>query len=118
MERKLLQRSRVVRLSVVLTASSRTAPRLEQAFRSLMIATSLRPGCLACHTWIDPDWSVNYQEDWASETQIQDRIRADTFTLLLSVVEASDGPPRVQFDFVDKSRGLDYVQEVRETTVG
>jgi hypothetical protein len=28
-------------------------------------------------------------------------------------MEASDEPPRVQFDFVTTTRGLDYVEEIR-----
>jgi hypothetical protein len=32
---------------------------------------------------------------------------------LLAVIESAQGPPRVQFDFVTKTRGLDYVAEVR-----
>jgi hypothetical protein len=103
----------VVRLTVVLVASARNAPRLEEALRSLMISTRLRPGCLTCSTWVDPDNTVHYEEDWATESQIRERVASDTFTRLLSVIEASEGEPRVQFDFVMRTRGLDYVEEVR-----
>ena len=103
----------VVRLTVVLVASARSAPRLEEALRSLMISTRLRPGCLGCSAWVDPDNTVHYEEDWAAESQIRARVASDTFTRLLSVIEASEAEPRVQFDFVTRTRGLDYVEEVR-----
>jgi hypothetical protein len=103
----------VVRLSVVLVASARTAPRLEEALRSLMIPMMLSDGCLDCSTWVEPDWTVHYLEDWATETHMRDRVRSDVFTRLLSVIEASEAQPRVQFDFVTKTRGLDYIEEVR-----
>ena len=103
----------VVRLTVVLVASARSAPRLEEALRSLMISTRLRPGCLGCSAWVDPDNTVHYEEDWATESQIRQRVASDTFTRLLSVIEASEAEPRVQFDFVTRTRGLDYVEEVR-----
>ncbi len=103
----------VVRLTVVLVASARSAPRLEEALRSLMISTRLRPGCLGCSAWVDPDNTVHYEEDWATESQIRARVASDTFTRLLSVIEASEAEPRVQFDFVTRTRGLDYVEEVR-----
>ena len=104
----------VVRLTVVLDASVRSAPRLEEALRSLMIATMLKEGCLQCSTWVDPDFSVHYQEDWATEAHMRDRVRSDQFTRVLAVIEASERQPRVQFDFVTMTRGLDYVEEVRQ----
>jgi quinol monooxygenase YgiN len=104
----------VVRLSVVLVASARTASRLEEALRSLMIPTMLSDGCLDCSTWVAPDWTVHYLEDWATEAHMRDRVRSDVFTRLLSVIEASEEQPRVQFDFVTKTRGLDYIEEVRQ----
>jgi quinol monooxygenase YgiN len=103
----------MVRLTVVLVASARSAQRLEQALRSLMIPTILKAGCLGCSAWVDPDWTVHYFEEWATEADMRDRVRSDPFTLLLSVMEASEGPPCVQFDFVTKTRGLDYVEELR-----
>jgi len=103
----------VVRLSVVLVASARTAARLEEALRSLMIPMMLTDGCLDCSTWVEPDWTVHYQEDWATEAHMRARVQSDSFTRLLSVIEASEEQPRVQFDFVTKTRGLDYVEEVR-----
>jgi hypothetical protein len=104
----------VVRLSVVLVASARTAARLEEALRSLMIPMMLTEGCLDCSTWVEPDWTVHYLEDWATEVHMRDRVRSDVFTRLLSVIEASEAQPRVQFDFVTKTRGLDYIEEVRQ----
>jgi quinol monooxygenase YgiN len=103
----------VVRLSVVLVASARTAARLEEALRSLMIPMMLTDGCIDCSTWVEPDWTVHYLEDWATEAHMRARVRSDAFTRLLSVIEASEEQPRVQFDFVTKTRGLDYIEEVR-----
>ena len=103
----------MVRLSVVLVASARTAARLEEALRSLMIPMMLTDGCLDCSTWVEPDWTVHYLEDWATEAHMRARVQSDVFTRLLSVIEASEEQPRVQFDFVTKTRGLDYVEEVR-----
>jgi hypothetical protein len=78
-----------------------------------MIPIRLRAGCLGCSTWVDPDCTVHYEEDWASEAEIRERVASHPFTRLLGVIEASEGQPRVQFDFVTRTRGLDYVEEVR-----
>ena len=40
------------------------------------------------------------------------RVRTEEFRSLLEMVEAARDP-RVQFDFVATTRGLDYVAEVR-----
>jgi hypothetical protein len=61
------------------------------------------------------DHTVHYQEDWATESDMRDRVGSEAFTRLLAVVEASEGLPQVQFDFVTKTRGLDYIAEVRGT---
>jgi hypothetical protein len=60
---------------------------------------------------------IRYEEEWATEEDIRRRIRSDRFTSLLSVVESAQEAPRVQFDFVTTTRGLDYVAEVRQTAV-
>jgi hypothetical protein len=40
------------------------------------------------------------------------RVLSDRFTSLLAILESSE-EPRVQFDFVTTTRGLDYVAQVR-----
>ena len=60
-----------------------------------------------------PDLSVHYMEEWATEADMRRRVQSDLFTSLLGIVEAAR-EPRVQFDFVDSTRGLDYVAEVRD----
>lgn len=78
-----------------------------------MTATRLEPGCQGCSAWAEPDSTVHYLEEWANETDLQQRVRSAAFTSLLGVMESAQEPPRVQFDFVTKTRGLDYVAEVR-----
>ena len=103
----------MVRLTVVLRASSRDAPALLDALRFTMASTRLEPGCTGCTVRVDADSSVHYEEEWTTETDIRRRIQSDRFVLLLTVIESSQEQPRVQFDFLTASRGLDYVAEVR-----
>jgi quinol monooxygenase YgiN len=107
----------VVRLSLVLRASPRSAQDLLEALRFLLRTTRLEPGCLNCAVWSEPDWIIHYEEEWATEDDIRRRIRSDRFTSLLSVVESAQELPRVQFDFVTATRGLDYVAEVRQDSL-
>lgn len=78
-----------------------------------MGAVRLEEGCLGCSVWLDPDSTVHYVEEWANEPDAERRVRSERFTSLLSVIEASEQPPDVRFDFVMSTRGLDYVAELR-----
>lgn len=104
----------MVRLSVTLKSSARCAQELVEAFRFLMVSTRLEPGCLGCSVWSEPDSSVHYVEEWKTEPDIRRRVKSGPFTSVLSLVESVREPPHVQFDFVSTTRGLDYIEEVRQ----
>ncbi len=113
LEQAMLTRHTMVRLTVALSAASmRGADDLLEAFHFLVVGTRLERGCLGCSTWIDPDSTVHYVEEWATEEDIRARVRSDRFTSLLAVVESAR-EANVHFDFVTKTRGLEYVAEVR-----
>ena len=105
----------MVCLRVAISAHGRKAEELLRTFRFLMVGTHLEPGCLGCSAWMEPDSSVHYLEDWATEADMRRRVCSERFTSLLGVIESSQAPPQVQFDFITDSRGLDYVAEVRHT---
>jgi len=75
----------------------------------------LDPGCLGCLVWEEneDDTTLHYVEEWATEADMRRRVRSDRFTTLLAIMEGAREPPRVQFDFVAITRGLDYVEEMR-----
>ena len=104
----------MVRLSVALrAASARDANELLETLRFLMTTTRLEPGCLDCSAWAESDLTVHYGEGWATEIDARRRVRSAGFTSLLGVMECASAPPVVQFDFVTRTRGLDFVEEVR-----
>ena len=105
----------MVRLSVSLTAASaRSAQELLDALRFLVMSTRLEQGCLGCSAWTDPDGTVRCVEEWATEHDMQRRVKSERFTSLLSVIESAKDA-QVQFDFVTRTRGIEYVAQVRET---
>jgi hypothetical protein len=65
---------------------------------------------------MDSDSTVRYAEEWATEADIRRRVRSESFTSLLAVVESAQ-EPQVQFDFVTATRGLDFIAEVRSSGV-
>jgi quinol monooxygenase YgiN len=103
----------MVRLSVTLTPPGRCVHDLIEAFRYLMVSTRLESGCLGCSVWSEPDASVHYVEEWQTEADMRRRVGSDRFTSVLALLESVREAPRVQFDFVSVTRGLDYVEEIR-----
>jgi hypothetical protein len=104
----------MVKLNVTLrAASARDAFELLETLRFLMATTRLEPGCVDCSAWAERDSSVHYGESWATEADVRRRIRSTGFTSLLSVMECATAPPLVRFDFVARTRGLDFVEEIR-----
>lgn len=117
LERAMLRRQIMVRLTVALSAASmRGADDLLEAFHFLVVGTRLERGCLGCSTWIDPDATVHYVEEWATEEDMRARVRSDRFTSLLAIIESAK-EANVHFDFVTQTRGLEYVAEVRNQSV-
>ena len=107
----------MVRFTIALTpTSARCVQELLDALRFIVLGTRLEPGCLRCRAWADADSTVRYLEEWAAEADMKRHVRSETFTSLLSILESAANP-HVQFDFVTKSRGLDYVEEIRHDMV-
>jgi quinol monooxygenase YgiN len=104
----------MVRMNVALrTASPRDALEILETLLFMIARTRLEPGCADCTAWADRDATVHYGEGWVTEADARRRIQSDDFTSILSVMECASEPPRVQFDFVSLTRGLDFVEEVR-----
>src|SRR3954453_12498790 len=107
----------MVRLAVSLDAASlRSAQDLLDAFRFLIPATKLEPGCLGCSAW-KAGPTVHYTEEWTTEGTRRERGLSHSFPLLVASLE-SVKQPRVQFGFVTSTRGLDYLAEVRGSSTG
>ena len=104
----------MVRLSVALHVASPTdAIELIETLRHMTATTRLERGCQECAAWTDREFTVHYSESWATEFDARLRVQSEHFTSLLELMECGVEPPEVQFDFVARTRGLDYVEEIR-----
>jgi quinol monooxygenase YgiN len=109
----------MVRLSVLLHVPSGQARAIEEALKTLMLATRLESGCMGCLVWTisaeeeTPQTDMHYEERWATEQAMENRVRSDAFTKVLEVLEAGVETPQVEFDFVSRHQGLEYVEAVR-----
>ena len=104
----------MVRLSVALHVATPTdAIELIETLRRMTATTRHERGCQECAAWADREFTVHYSESWATEFDARRRVQSDHFTSLLELIEGAVEPPEVQFDFVARTRGLDYVEEIR-----
>jgi quinol monooxygenase YgiN len=110
----------MVHLIVTLPTTASAAPRLVAALKTLMPAIRVEPGFLECRVWTteredEQGILVHYEERWSDELAMQARVRSERFTKLLEVVEGAPESPRVEFEFVSRRLGLEYVESVRGT---
>ena len=108
---------RMVRMAVALAVPWSDTDPVVHALRLLASPTRVEPGCLECRVWTEDsdEPNVRYMEEWATEDALRVHVRSERFTRLLEVLESAPVRPSVQFDFVNETRGLDYIAEVRET---
>lgn len=109
----------MVHLMVIMKAAAAAAPHLVAALRTLMGAVRLEPGFIDCNVWTterdDDGLDVHYEERWANEAAMEARVRSARFTKLLEIMEQAPDRPHVEFEFVARQRGLEYVEAVRGT---
>jgi quinol monooxygenase YgiN len=91
---------------------------ITMALHSLAAETRTTRGCVGCSvaTDIGNRGTVRYTEEWLTEEDLRERVRSDTFVQLVTLIEESTQPPRIEFALAHETRGLDYLEEVRATT--
>ena len=105
----------MVRLNITLSAASPAAD-AENLLKGLSsrCRAEVEEGSISCSAWSGGGSLGPFDvEDWATEENFRRRVLSDRFTVLLSVVESATDA-EVQFDFVNQTRGLNYVLELRE----
>ena len=88
---------------------------ITMALHTVAAETRTMRGCIGCSvsTDIGNRGTVRYTEEWLSEDDLRERIRSDTFAQLVTLIEGSTQPPRIEFALPHQTRGLDFVEEVR-----
>jgi len=74
-------------------------------------------GCTGCEltlsTASDDPPHIRYVEHWSSEEELRTRVRSNRFLRLVAVMEEARSAPQLTFTLTSRTRGLDYVAEVR-----
>jgi quinol monooxygenase YgiN len=108
----------VVRFTVTFAAAGNESWRLLEALRPSIVSTHPGHGCVAWTLSVSSESGrsqrLRYVEDWSSEQELRDRVRSERFRGLLAAMEAALTRPRIVFELATGSRGLEFVEEVRQ----
>lgn len=88
---------------------------ITMALHSIAADTRAMRGCVGCSvaTDIGSRGTMHYTEDWQTEDDLRLRLRSDTFSHLVALMEDATEPPHIEFTLPHATRGLDFVEEVR-----
>jgi quinol monooxygenase YgiN len=105
----------VVQVFVRLAAPPERAQQIAEALRSLEVRARQDRGCESTTVSVSLEQPGRFvlQEEWSAEADLRRHIQSHDFTGVLALMEMSADRPVLEFRFVDHTRGLDYVAEVR-----
>ena len=81
------------------------------------LAADVRPtrGCVSCS--VSSDLAnrniVRYVEEWQTESDLRQRVTADTFGQLVALMEDASQPPHIEFALARGTQGIEFVEEAR-----
>jgi quinol monooxygenase YgiN len=92
---------------------------ITMALHSLAAETRAMQGCIGCSVTSDIGnrGTVRYTEEWLTEANLRERVRSDNFVHLVSLIENTTQPPRIEIRLAHETRGLDFLEEVRASTL-
>ncbi len=106
----------MVQVVLRMVAHPGSAKEMVHTLRSLMLPLQAAAGFIACRLYADPE-SPNelcYVEEWQTSGQLDQQIRSSHYTRLLALMEEAAEPPSLQFNWVTDSKGLEYLETVRQ----
>jgi quinol monooxygenase YgiN len=70
-------------------------------------STRVQPGCLRCELLQDIEQrdALTLREEWASQADLDQRLRSEDYRAVLAAIELSCEPPGIRFDTVVRCGG-------------
>lgn len=115
----------MIQIQLTLTAHPGHGPHMLKALRSLALGLQTdghreHGSVLRCAIYTEPATpeAICYVEEWAVTRELDQRVRSPAFLRLLAIMETAAAPPSLEFRFIDRVCGLDYVESLRLTAAG
>ena len=77
--------------------------------------TCVQPGCISCSFYQDlndPD-AIILVEEWESRENLDDRIKSDSYRVILSLMELAVEAPEIKINTISKTEGLEAIEALR-----
>jgi quinol monooxygenase YgiN len=102
--------------SVGVVASSRKQEELGRGLRSLIGPMQSEEGCVDCRVFQDATNPNAFQLEasWMTEEDLARHVRSEVYKKLLFLMEIGSEPPTIEFHDVSQTRGMDFIQSIRE----
>jgi quinol monooxygenase YgiN len=104
---------------VIFRVRLKTRPEFRQnvieSLLRVLEATRAAKGCIACHAYRDAqdEDTVLYVEDWETQEDLHEHLRARPLKILLAVIDLSASCPDVRFDTVAMTKGMEVIAAAR-----
>jgi quinol monooxygenase YgiN len=102
--------------SVGVIGSSHQHDELGRGLRSLLGPMRVEAGCVDCHLFQDstnPN-AFRLEAYWRTEEDLTQHVRSEVYKKLLFLMEMGAEPPTIEFHEISQTRGLDFIQMVRQ----
>ena len=102
--------------SVGVVGTSGKREELGRGLRSLLGPMRAEAGCIGCRLFQDSMNPSAFQLEacWRTEDDLALHVRSEVYKKLLFLMEMGTEPPSIEFHEVFQTRGLDFIQSVRQ----
>jgi quinol monooxygenase YgiN len=82
-----------------------------------MAVTRVEPGCIGCSlsTEMDSRVVLHYVESWMTESDLRRQLTSGRFATLDELIERASERPSIEFGLPGRTRGSEYLEEVRHS---
>lgn len=89
---------------------------LRRAFSARLGPISVEPGCISCKLYLDAGDLNQFclETRWRTEEELVRHLRSEEYRNLLILLESSKERPVIEFHDVVETRGLEFVEIVRQ----
>lgn len=108
----------MIELQIIIKAHPHKTRTMTEALQAMAKNVRAVPGCLSVELYkrVGSPCHVCYDEVWESETALRQMIVSRHFSQLAALMELSTEPPYCQFRFISKTQGLEFAQQVRNSS--
>ena len=105
----------MIQARITIFAESSQREELVRSIYRLIESSRLDAGCLDCRLYSDvanPD-ALTLVEEWATQPDMERRLRSTAYGRLLQLLEVSREPPETIFHTIAETSGLETIRNVR-----